>query len=66
MQSLQQAIQQTQQTGQPQDVTIIVTEQMADEEVVKAIKKMPPGDFTIKEATIYFRKTSWRCTSALL
>jgi hypothetical protein len=57
LQSVQQAIQQTQQTGQAQDVTLTITEQMANDEVAKAIKSIPPGgDFTIREATIYFRK----------
>jgi len=57
VQDVQKAIQKAQETGQPQDITLIVTEQMANDEIAKALKSQPAtGDLALKEATIYFRK----------
>lgn len=57
IQDVQQAIQKAQQTGEPQDITLIITEQMANDEIAKELKSQPAsGDLVIKGATVYFRK----------
>lgn len=57
IQDVQQAIQKAQQTGEPQDITLTITEQMANEEIAKALKSQPAtGDLVLREATIFFRK----------
>ncbi|MEW6142302.1 MAG: hypothetical protein AB1597_03990 [Chloroflexota bacterium] len=57
VQDVQKAIQKAQETGQPQDITLIITEQLANDEIAKALKSSPAtGDLVLKEATIYFRK----------
>ncbi|MCX8126143.1 MAG: hypothetical protein N3E40_03250 [Dehalococcoidia bacterium] len=57
LQDVQQAIQKAQQTGEPQDITLIITEQVANEEIAKALKNQPAtGDLVMRGATVYFRK----------
>lgn len=57
VQDVQKAVQKAQETGQPQDITLVITEQMANDEIAKALKSQPAsGDLVLREATIYFRK----------
>jgi hypothetical protein len=60
LQLLYQAIQRTQASGLPNEVSIVITEDMATEEITRAVKAIPPtetaaGNFTISEVTAYFR-----------